>query len=104
MKKEELLNRVKQTVKKIDQSAEIYLYGSRARKDFHKDSDWDFLIIINKNVTSSLKDEIRHNLYRIEWESDKVISSIIIDKKEWNSSLTKETPFYKNVAREGIQI
>jgi len=45
--KSALFNRVKNAVKQIEPSAEIILYGSRAREDFNEGSDWDFLILVD---------------------------------------------------------
>ncbi len=44
----DIVNLVKQEVIKIDPKAEVFLFGSRARGDFRKDSDWDFLILLNR--------------------------------------------------------
>jgi len=40
-KSNEILKRIKANVLEIDASAEVILYGSRARGDARKDSDWD---------------------------------------------------------------
>mgnify|MGYP001792404269 CR=1 FL=1 len=45
--KSELLKRIKILVREIDSTADIILYGSRARGDEHPDSDWDILILLN---------------------------------------------------------
>lgn len=47
MKREELLEQVKQAVHEIEPGAEIILYGSRARSDAQAESDWDFLILLD---------------------------------------------------------
>jgi len=31
----------------------IILFGSRARKDYREDSDWDFLVILDRDITFS---------------------------------------------------
>ncbi len=104
MKNKDLLNRVKNVVKKIDQSAEIYLYGSRARKDFQKDSDWDFLIITPKHFDYNFKRNILNEVYNIELESNVIINTIIVNKDEWNNSINSLTSFFKNVQQERIRI
>ena len=43
MKREELLQRVKQAVHKVEPEADSLLYGSRARGDAQAESDWNFL-------------------------------------------------------------
>jgi len=44
-----ILKAIKELVVERDSSAKIYLYGSRARGNAKKDSDWDLLILLNKD-------------------------------------------------------
>ena len=37
---------VKEKILEIDKNAEVILFGSRARGDFHEESDWDFLVFL----------------------------------------------------------
>ncbi len=104
MKQNELLALVKKTVSEIEPTAQIILYGSRARGDTHPDSDWDFLILVDGNVDMKRKKSIRHRLYEIEWEHDQVISSIIHRRQTWNSDLYQVMPFHENVEREGVAL
>lgn len=93
---------VKKEVKTLDAKAEIILFGSRARGDWRKDSDWDFLILLDEEISESLKREIRDRLYEVELETDEVISTIIENKKDW---LRYEiTPLYKNIEKEGKEV
>ena len=68
MKREALLDHVKQTVHEIEPDADIILYGSRARGDARPESDWDFLILLDGVVDDARTDAIRHRLYDIEWD------------------------------------
>jgi uncharacterized protein len=68
VKREELLEHVKQSIHEIAPDADIILYGSRARGDAHPESDWDFLILLDGVVDDARTDAIRHRLYDIEWE------------------------------------
>ena len=76
MDRDTLLRQVKETVLTIEPTAEIILYGSRARGDSRAESDWDFLVLVDGPVDDERVDRIRHRLYEIEWESDQVLSSI----------------------------
>ena len=100
MGKEEILGKIKKEVFKIYPSATIILYGSRARGDFRKYSDWDFLILLEKNLTDEQETQIRDKIYDLELESGEVLCSIIHSKKEWEN--LQITPFFQNVEREGI--
>ena len=66
----------------IDQQIQIILYGSRARGDYKKDSDWDFLILTSFEPTEKDKRKIRDKLFEIELQTDSILSSIIENKKK----------------------
>ncbi|NDP20583.1 MAG: nucleotidyltransferase domain-containing protein [Paludibacter sp.] len=96
-----MLNIIKRLVIEKDSTAKIYLYGSRAKGNARKDSDWDLLILLNRDkITSDIEKEITNSLYDFEFESGQIISPMVYSEKEWNSKY-KITPFYKNVMREG---
>ena len=102
--REEILNRVKKAVLQIEPTAEIILYGSRARDDFREYSDWDFLVLVDGTVDTARTDRIRHMLYEIEWDSDEIISSIVRSRQDWNSPRYKLLPLHSAIEREGVQI
>lgn len=99
-----LLDKVKKAVRRIEPSAEIILYGSRARDDFHEGSDWDFLILVDGEVDDKRTDSIRHQLYEIEWETGEVLCSIVRNRVEWESPEYRIIPLYKNIKLDGITI
>lgn len=102
--REEILKKVKEAVLKLEPSADVILYGSRARNDFREYSDWDFLVLVDGEVDTTRTDRIRHALFEIELDVDQVISSIVRSRQEWNSPRYSVVPLYKNVEREGIRI
>ena len=102
--KEDLLKKVKEALGEIEPSAEIYLYGSRARQDSREDSDWDFLILVDGVVDTTRTDRIRHRLYEIEWETDEVLSSIVRNRLEWNGPKYEAIPLRENIEREGLPL
>ena len=103
MKKiKEIPNRVREVIKDFDKNAVVILFGSRARGDNQRDSDWDFLIITQKEATLEFQDKIREKLYYIELETEQVISSIIENKQVWKKYINSE--FYRNIQKDGILI
>jgi uncharacterized protein len=96
-----ILSRIKTTVLNHDPAAKIYLYGSRARGDFRPDSDWDLLILLNRDaITYEIEESIRSPLYDVELEEGEVFSTTFYPEREWNKKHSI-TPFYENVMREG---
>ena len=95
----DIVKLVKQEVIKIDPKAEVILFGSRARGDFRQDSDWDFLVLLERPLTPDLKGFILDQLYDLELRTDSVISTIIHTKTEWESRAV--TPIYQSIKKEG---
>ncbi|MFO7929436.1 MAG: nucleotidyltransferase domain-containing protein [Candidatus Humimicrobiaceae bacterium] len=83
---------------------ELVLFGSKARNDPDEFSDIDILILVDKNVSHDLKDNIIEIAYDIELKYDVVFGFVIENKKLWDSPKYKVTPLYQNVQREGILI
>jgi predicted nucleotidyltransferase len=102
MNQEGFLEKIKATVHQKDEEAPIILFGSRARGDYKADSDWDFLILTEKQADYSFQRSIRNNLYDLELEYEELISTFIIEKSKWDDM--EITPLHKNVTREGKAI
>lgn len=98
---QEVLRRIKQIVVENDPSAKVYLYGSRARGTMRPDSDWDLLILLNRDkITSDIERKVTYPLYDLEFEIGEVISPLVYSEKDWNTR-QRVTPFYSNVMKEG---
>ena len=102
MTREWITYQVKESVRKIDPKAKVILFGSKARGDAKKDSDWDFLILTSQRVNEKLKRTIREKLIDTELEAEEVISTLIYSKKSWLNY--KNTPLFENISSEGIEI
>ena len=96
-----ILNQIKKIVTEQEPRAKIYLYGSRSRGTAKNNSDWDLLILLNKDkISPEDEQKITYPLYDLEFDTGEVISPMIYSEKEWNTKY-KITPFYQNVMREG---
>jgi predicted nucleotidyltransferase len=102
MKRKEFLNKIKQAVLTIDDKAVIILFGSHARGDARKDSDWDILVVTNKQAGVKLQNNIRDRMYDIELEYLQPVSTVIVDKPQWDK--ISITGFYENVIKEGVAL
>jgi predicted nucleotidyltransferase len=94
---------IRNCINTIDASADIILYGSRARGDERQDSDWDILILTNYAANLMVERKFRDKLYDLELETGETFSVFVYSKNEW---LNKQriTPFYQNVLHEGVHI
>jgi predicted nucleotidyltransferase len=104
MSNDAVLDSITTAIHQQDPSAKAFLFGSRARGDNKPDSDWDILILIDKQiVTSEIEDKFRDVLYNIELESGQIISTFIYPRSFWQQNL-KYSPLYKSVKKEGIRL
>jgi predicted nucleotidyltransferase len=101
---DEILKRIVDAVSKSEPDSEIYLYGSRARGDFKKISDWDLLILLNHdNISFLLETKLIDSLFEVELDIGEIISPIIYSKNEWKKKYSI-TPLFENIKREGIKV
>lgn len=102
--KKHIIQLIRQKVSELDNTAEVILYGSRARGDNKRDSDWDVMILLNrKNVDKKVEQTYRHHLLDIELEIGVPISVFVYSKSDWEGKYSI-TPLYKSIKKEGILI
>lgn len=95
---------IKARIRKKNSTADVILFGSHARGQSHKDSDWDILILLNQpHVNRSEEKEYRDEIFDIELEIGEPISTFVFSKTEWEDK-HKITPLYQNIKREGIYL
>ena len=87
----------------VPQGAEVILFGSRARGDAHDDSDWDVLILLDKDrITSQDIDDYTYPLRELGWLYNESINAILYTKRDWESSIA--SAFRQNVTEDGIRL
>ena len=87
----------------VPPGAEVILFGSRARGDARDDSDWDVLILLDKeSITSQDIDDYTYPLRELGWIYNQCINAILYTKKDWNKGIS--SPLRQNVIEEGIRL
>jgi len=77
------------------------LFGSRARGTARPDSDWDVLVLLDKDrITPTDHDAVTYPLRELGWQTNQMINPIMFTTRDWESK--RFTPFYKNVMKEGV--
>ncbi len=82
---------------------EVYLFGSRCRDDWRPDSDYDFLIIVDKkerDVISRLYDAVMDILL----DTGRLISLKVFSLSEFNRLKSIPSPFICNVLNDGVRL
>ena len=86
-----------------DDLVDVTLYGSKARGDDRKDSDLDVLVVLAPDNW-----RLRDVVYRIttnvllDWDVD--ISPVVMSRTNYLNLQKKNSPFIKNVIRDGITL
>lgn len=80
-----------------------WLFGSRARGTAHAYSDWDILLILNKDeLTQSDYDMVSYPFVLLGCELGEEINPILYTEKEWQSY--QATPFYESVQHDAVNL
>lgn len=102
MDKSQIIDNIREVAKTtLPKGSSLLLYGSRARGDAGKDSDWDLLILLDKpGLTESDYDNISFPFTMLGWNIGEIISPQMYTKKDWES--ISFLPFHKNVEHDKI--
>ena len=81
----------------------VFLFGARGRGEFCGDSDWDFLVILQKDrIEKSDYDSVIYPLTFLGWKLGLDFVPVIYTENDWNNR--KGTLFYHNVQTDSIKI
>ena len=101
MKQEQVIQRITELGKSIlPEGASLWLYGSRARGDNRPDSDYDLLILLDKEKLTSRDYDCVFDLRMLGIELNEEINPTVYPKKRWNE--WSFTPFYYNVEEDKV--
>jgi predicted nucleotidyltransferase len=79
----------------------IILFGSRARGDASEDSDYDFIIILDKALPE-LEEAVQEFADEIFLERNALLTTFVVSEKKWDDM--EYEPFIMNVKKEGIPL
>lgn len=82
---------------------EAYLYGSRARGDSKRDSDWDILVIVDEDTKGEdLYAKYAFPFAEIGWKFGEEIIPVLFTRSEWDNQ--KDTLFFHNILSDHIAL
>ena len=100
-----LLRELKQLLQKHfrDDINDVILFGSRANGTAREDSDYDVLIILNKdNYDWKYRDKMIEVVYDMELEYDILFDTHVISTYELEHSLRGAQPIFRNALEKGV--
>jgi predicted nucleotidyltransferase len=98
---QKILNQFSARVHERFSDARVWAFGSRARGDATWDSDFDLFVVLSK-VDKKSERWIRDIAWEIGFENERVITTVLIDKKQFENGPMSESTIVANIMREGI--
>ena len=101
LENDNIISFIKDTVHEYDATAKVVLFGSRARGSARSDSDWDVIIIVDKErIGMSEYSEYAYPLYSAGLDMGCEINVVVYTKRQWEHG--GPTLFKHNVIEEGV--
>lgn len=83
---------------------DIILFGSQVTGDMHEDSDYDILIILNRNYDRIYKEKILGVVYDFELTYEIFIDFKIISTQELKHSIRGKQPIFQDAIKQGVHL
>ena len=104
MNRDDVIEKIQNTaMKTLPKGTTVLLFGSRVRGDATRDSDWDILILLDKDkISNEDYDQYAYPMTSLGWDINETVSPILYTKNQWSSY--SFTPFYKSVQQFSMPI
>ena len=103
MEQEKIIDSIKELAQRLlPEGVSLWLYGSRARGEARPDSDYDLLILVDKDRVTPDIDSAAYDLCLMGYDNGVEISPHIYPRKKWEE--WTHSPFFKNVNRDKIEL
>jgi len=96
----QVIDSIKQVASRVlPEGSTLYLYGSRARGDYHEGSDWDLLLLLDKpRLEFEDFDKYSYPFVEMGWDIGEDIRPHAYTKDEWFNG--PRSMFYYNVEED----
>ena len=103
--REKQLDELKKSLEKSlnPQAFKMILFGSRARGDYHDESDVDIAIVV-RGLTRRMKHRILDRVAEIELEYLLPVAVFVLSEENYNQLKMRERRIAVDIEREGISL
>ncbi len=88
-------------VRALAPDASVWVFGSRARGGAEPDSDLDTCIVLSDG-TPELRDTIRTVAWEVGFEHERLISTVVFSRANFESGPISASTLVANIHREGV--
>ena len=101
---QQIFNEIQALKRQLLPNEKMILFGSQARGDAREDSDWDLMILLNKEKRNYSEDydNYAYPFTELGLRYNALVSIQLFTKIDWERQ--KPSFFYKNVEQDGIEI
>jgi predicted nucleotidyltransferase len=96
-----ILNEFTSRVREKFSDARVWAFGSRARGGATWESDFDIFIVLSE-VDKKTDRWIRDLAWEVGFENDRVITTVLLDRAQFEHGPMSESTLVANILREGI--
>ena len=98
---QKILKKFKARIHERFSDARVWAFGSRARGEATWESDFDMFIVLSE-VDQKIDRWIRDIAWEVGFENDRVITTVLLDKEQFEHGPMSESTIVDNILREGI--
>ena len=99
----QIVAEAKAAILSVEPAAEIILFGSRARREAHKESDFDLMIVTPEEVRVLERGPYYERVQEVNLKFGELLSMFFVDRGRWESDKL-EHPFLSQVLVDGTSI
>ena len=98
-----ILKKFKVRIHERFSDARVWAFGSRARGEATWESDFDMFIVLSE-VDQKIDRWIRDIAWEVGFENERVITTVLLDKAQFEHGPMSESTIVDNILREGISV
>ena len=100
----EALDEIKRRLPERFDIRALVLYGSFARGQADEESDVDLLVVTGRPLTRCERHELTDVVFEVNLRHETNFSTLVVDRKSWESGMFSILPIRDEILRDGIQV
>ncbi len=99
-----ILARFKKALQEKLRVSDVIIFGSRARGDTDEYSDLDVVVVLDEDLTDSIRDHVSDCAWHAGFDQGIVVVPVLFSSREWQMGAVRNSLLAKAVEAEGQAI